>query len=99
MAEVEYRLWLSLKPIWRDERPPSLGNEGTDWFAAYTYLPRLRDHVVVGLTCSEAAESVRRRCPGRTTIGLAEGEETGIQHSPVGAIVRRTEMLAGVDGC
>jgi hypothetical protein len=41
------RLWLALKPIWPDDRPHLSVSEIADWFAAYVYLPRLRDRVVL----------------------------------------------------
>ena len=41
------RLWLALKPIWPDDRPHLTVSEVADWFAAYVYLPRLRDRVVL----------------------------------------------------
>jgi hypothetical protein len=41
------RLWLALKPIWPDDRPHLAVSEVADWFAAYVYLPRLRDRVVL----------------------------------------------------
>ncbi|MGH6681022.1 MAG: DUF499 domain-containing protein, partial [Bradyrhizobium sp.] len=41
------RLWLALKPIWPADRPHLSVREVADWFAAYVYLPRLRDGVVL----------------------------------------------------
>ncbi len=41
------RLWLALKPIWPNDRPHLPVSEVADWFAAYVYLPRLRDRVVL----------------------------------------------------
>jgi hypothetical protein len=41
------RLWLALKPIWPNDRPHLSLSEVADWFAAYVYLPRLRDRVVL----------------------------------------------------
>jgi hypothetical protein len=41
------RLWLALNPIWPEDRPHLSVSEVADWFAAYVYLPRLRDRVVL----------------------------------------------------
>lgn len=41
------RLWLALKPIWPEDRAHLAVSEVADWFAAYVYLPRLRDRVVL----------------------------------------------------
>ena len=41
------RLWHALKPIWPDDRPHLSIAEIADWFAAYVYLPKLRDKVVL----------------------------------------------------
>jgi predicted AAA+ superfamily ATPase len=41
------RLWLALKPIWPDDRAHLPISEIADWFAAYVYLPKLRDRVVL----------------------------------------------------
>ncbi|TIS54880.1 MAG: ATP-binding protein [Mesorhizobium sp.] len=41
------RLWLALKPIWPEDRPHLSIAEIADWFAAYVYLPKVRDKVVL----------------------------------------------------
>lgn len=41
------RLWHALKPIWPDDRPHLTIAEIADWFAAYVYLPKVRDKVVL----------------------------------------------------
>jgi hypothetical protein len=41
------RLWLALKPIWPQDRPHLSVSEVAEWFAAYVYLPRLRDRIVL----------------------------------------------------
>jgi hypothetical protein len=48
------RLWHALKPIWPDDRPHLSVAEITDWFAAYVYLPKLRDRVVLESSIREA---------------------------------------------
>lgn len=40
-------LWLHLKPLWPDDKPHLSIAEITEWFAAYVYLPKLRDGVVL----------------------------------------------------
>ena len=42
-------LWLTLKPIWPEDRPHLPVAEVADWFASFVYLPRLRDRVVLDL--------------------------------------------------
>jgi hypothetical protein len=41
------RLWHALKPIWPHDRPHLTISEIADWFAAYVYLPKVRDKVVL----------------------------------------------------
>ena len=48
------RLWLSLKPIWPEDRPHLALSEVTDWFASYVYLPKLRDKVVLDVAIRES---------------------------------------------
>jgi hypothetical protein len=36
-----------LKPLWPDDKPHLAISEVADWFAAYVYLPKLRDRVVL----------------------------------------------------
>jgi hypothetical protein len=48
------RLWLALKPIWPDDRPHLAVAEIAEWFAAYVYLPKLRDGVVLQAAIREA---------------------------------------------
>jgi hypothetical protein len=48
------RLWLALKPIWPDDRPHLFIAEIADWFAAYVYLPKLRDRVVLESSIRDA---------------------------------------------
>jgi hypothetical protein len=48
------RLWLALKPIWPEDRLHLSISEVADWFAAYVYLPRLRDRVVLESAIREA---------------------------------------------
>lgn len=40
-------LWLKLQPLWPEDRPHLGVNEVAEWFAAYVYLPKLRDRVVL----------------------------------------------------
>jgi len=48
------RLWLALKPIWPDDRPHLAVTEVAEWFAAYVYLPKLRDGVVLQAAIRDA---------------------------------------------
>lgn len=40
-------LWLSLKPIWADDRSHLPVAEMAEWFASYVYLPKLKDRIVL----------------------------------------------------
>ena len=48
------RLWLALKPLWPNDRPHLPVAEIFDWFAAYVYLPKLRDRVVLEIVIRDA---------------------------------------------
>jgi len=48
------RLWLALKPIWPADRAHLTVAEVVDWFAAYVYLPKLRDRVVLEASIRDA---------------------------------------------
>jgi hypothetical protein len=67
------RLWLALKPIWPDDRPHLPVSELVDWFAAYVYLPKVRDGVVLQ---AAIRDSVAKLDP---TFGYADSfdEATG----------------------
>lgn len=67
------RLWHALKPIWPNDRPHLTIAEIADWFAAYVYLPKVRDKVVLE---SSIRDSVAKLAP---QFGYADGfdETTG----------------------
>ena len=67
------RLWLALKPIWPEDRPHLSVSEIADWFAAYVYLPRLRDRVVLESAIRDAVAKLDPQ------FGYADGfdEATG----------------------
>jgi hypothetical protein len=48
------RLWHALKPIWLEDTAHLSITEIAEWFAAYVYLPRLRDRVVLEIAIREA---------------------------------------------
>lgn len=48
------RLWLALQPIWPDDQPHLAVAEIADWFAAYVYLPKLRDRLVLETAIRDA---------------------------------------------
>lgn len=93
------RLWLALKPIWPDDRPHLLVTEIVDWFAAYVYLPKVRDRVVLETSIRDAVAKLDPQ------FGYADGfdEATGKYHkliwaktppefpSPTAMIVRDAE--------
>jgi hypothetical protein len=41
------RLWHALEPLWPEDRLHLPISEVADWFAAYVYLPKIRDRVVL----------------------------------------------------
>jgi len=47
-------LALHLKPLWPEEKPHLAIGEVVDWFAAYVYLPKLRDRVVLEAAIRDA---------------------------------------------
>lgn len=93
------RLWLALKPIWPNDRPHLAVSEIADWFAAYVYLPKLRDRVVLESSIREAVAKFDAQ------FGYADGfdDETGKYRkliwaknppelmSPTAVLVRETE--------
>lgn len=40
-------LWVALKPLWPADRPHLAVAEVAEWFAAFAYLPKLRDRIVL----------------------------------------------------
>lgn len=93
------RLWHALKPIWPDDRPHLAIAEIADWFAAYVYLPKVRDRVVLESSIRDAVGKLDPQ------FGYAEGfdEATGKYQkliwaknppdfiSPMAMIVREAE--------
>ena len=47
-------LTLYLNPLWPEEQPHLGIQELADWFAAYAYLPKLRDQIVLENAVREA---------------------------------------------
>jgi hypothetical protein len=47
-------LWLHLKPLWPEDKPHLAISEVAEWFAAYVYLPKLRDRVVLETAIRDA---------------------------------------------
>jgi hypothetical protein len=43
-----------LKPLWPEDKPHLAISEIADWFAAYVYLPKLRDRVVLETAIRDA---------------------------------------------
>lgn len=94
------RLWLALKPIWPEDRPHIQVSEIADWFAAYVYLPKIRDRVVLEASIRDAVGKFDPQ------FGYAEGinEDTGKYDrliwaksapeftSPTALIVREAEV-------
>jgi hypothetical protein len=47
-------LWLSLKPIWAEDRPHIPVSEIAEWFASYVYLPKIKDKIVLEIAIRDA---------------------------------------------
>ena len=47
-------LWLHLNPLWPEDKPHLAIDEVANWFAAYVYLPKLRDRTVLEAAIREA---------------------------------------------
>jgi hypothetical protein len=60
-------LWLHLKPLWPEDKPHLAISEVADWFAAYVYLPKLRDRVVLETAVRDAVAKLD------PTFGYADG--------------------------
>ena len=75
------RLWHALKPIWPDDRPHLTIAEIADWFAAYVYLPKVRDKVVLEGSIRDAVAKLDPQ------FGYADGfdEATGKYHKLIWA--------------
>ncbi|MGE3647854.1 MAG: ATP-binding protein [Reyranellaceae bacterium] len=46
--------WSQLKPLWAADKPHLAISEIAEWFAAFPYMPKLRDRVVVDTAIGEA---------------------------------------------
>ncbi len=75
------RLWLALKPIWPIDRPHLTVAEIADWFAAYVYLPKVRDKVVLESSIRDAVAKLDPQ------FGYADrfDEETGLYQNLIWA--------------
>ena len=75
------RLWHALKPIWPHDRPHLTIAEIADWFAAYVYLPKVRDKVVLEGSIRDAVAKLDPQ------FGYADGfdEVTGKYHKLIWA--------------
>lgn len=75
------RIWLALRPIWPEDRSHLTIAEIVDWFAAYVYLPKLRDRVVLEASIRDAVAKLDPQ------FGYAEGfdEATAKYHKLIWA--------------
>lgn len=75
------RLWHALKPIWPEASAHLSVFEVAEWFAAYVYLPRLRDRVVLEIAIREAVAKLDPQ------FGYADGfdETSGKYRNPIWA--------------
>ncbi|MBI5313198.1 MAG: DUF499 domain-containing protein [Methylocystis sp.] len=67
------RLWHDLEQIWPADQPHLLVSEVADWFAAYPYLPKIRDRVVLE---TAIRDSVAKLDP---QFGFAESYDAATQ--------------------
>jgi len=88
--------WLQLKPLWAEDRPHLGVAEIADWFAAYAYLPKLRDRVVLETAIREAlakldppfAYAAAFDGTGGSYVGLRRANAVLDQISVTGVLVR-----------
>lgn len=89
-------LWLHLKPLWPEDKAYLRISEIADWFAAYVYLPKLRDRVVLEATIRDA---VAKLDPAfgyadgfdettATYTGLIVAKSPPVMFTPAAVIVR-----------
>jgi hypothetical protein len=52
------RLWLALEPLWPEDRPHLPVSQIADWFAAYVYLPKIRDRVVLATAIRDSVAKI-----------------------------------------
>lgn len=97
-------LWHHLDPLWPKDQPHLAVSEVAEWFAAYVYLPKLRDRVVLE---GAIRDGVGKLDP---TFGYAERFEEGVGYvglrwaktpsdvMPATAVIVRPEVaLAALD--
>jgi hypothetical protein len=97
-------LWLQLEPIWPPDRAHLPVAEVAGWFAAYVYLPKLRDRVVLETVIRDGAGSTDPKfgcaesydeATGRYR-GLAWGRSPPDVFAPTALIVRAAEAKAQI---
>ncbi len=104
------RLWLALKPIWPDDRAHLPISEIADWFAAYVYLPKLRDRVVLEGSIRDAVAKLDPQFGYADSYDDATGEisetnlggnatgRAGIYRHPCSGIGSEEAALGGPSG-
>jgi len=69
---------LKLKPLWPDDRAHLGVNEVAEWFAAYAYLPKLKDRVVLELAIRDAVGKLDPSFGYADRFDEATGAYTGL---------------------
>ncbi len=88
--------WNQVKPLWAADRPHLLISDVAEWFAAFPYLPKLRDRVVVETAIGEAMAKIdppfayaeRFDEPAGRYTGLRRAGFTPGQMPPTALLVR-----------
>ena len=86
-------LWLQLKPLWPGDRPHLTVAEVTDWFAAYAYLPKLRDRVVLETAIREALEKLDPPFAYAEGFDGTTGSYLGLRRASVTLEIAATGLL------
>lgn len=74
-------LWLQLEPLWAEDRPHLGIGEIADWFAAYAYLPKLRDRVVLETAIREALSTLDPPFAYADALDAGVGRYLGLKRS------------------
>ena len=91
-------LWLKIQPLWPEDRPHLAIGEIVDWFAAYVYLPKLRDGVVLDQSIQQALNKLDAKFGYAETFDAASNSYSGLIYAKTApdvfgpsALIVRTE--------
>lgn len=73
--------WDKIKSLWPEDAPHLAVSELVEWFAAYPYMPKLRDKVVLERAVAEAVSKLDAPCAFASSFDAETGRYHGLSYA------------------